>query len=142
MPKDKVKGKGRGRKRKASLPLESEETPQLEPQPSFAVNNILASTSGGKYIPRFGSASKKQRMGSKAKKLNRDTSEEEEQVLCPISCTQPVGSAENEEEWSSTQPASRLMTSGDVEVCWCIEFQLYDIVAIIYCVNWNLESNL
>ena len=131
-----MKGKARGRKRKASLPLEPEETAQPEPQPSFAVKNVnvLASTNGngGKYVPRFGSAAKKQRIDSKAKKLNRDASEEEEQVLCPISCTQPVGSArgsENVGEWSSTQPASssRLMTSSDVEVCCC-----YVVASMLY----------
>lgn len=126
-----MKSKARGRKRKASFPLESAETsseiahPQSQP-PSAIKNTALATTNGGKYVPRFGSAAKKPRVDSEAKKRNRDTNEEEEQVLCPISCTQPVGSARDdlsEGEWSSTQPASRLLSVNDVQVCCCIEFQ-------------------
>lgn len=142
-----MKGRARGRKRKASSPLESEETTHSESQQPPAIKNTaLATTNGGRYVPRFGSraAIKKQRVDSEAKKLNRDTSEEEEQVLCPISCTQPVGSARGEPsegEWSSTQPASRLLSSAsvnDVQVCCCIEF--HRVVAnagMIYCVKRN-----
>ena len=149
-----MKGKARGRKRKASSPLESEEIARSESQPHSTVKNTTISTTlnGGKYVPRFGSAAKKQRVDSKTKKLNRDTSEEEEQVLCPISCTQPVGSAGGdlgEGEWSSTQPgpASRLLSStrsvNDVQVCCCIEFQYVVANAgMVYCVNWNLKINL
>ena len=136
MPKERLKSKARDRKRKASFTLESAETisetvhPQSQP-PSSIKNTALATTNGGKYVPRFGSAAKKQRVDSEAKKLMKDTSEEEEQVLCPISCTQPVDSARgdlSEGEWSSTQPASRLLSSTSVndvqvQVCCCIEFQ-------------------
>ena len=151
-----MKSKARGRKRKASLPLESEEAARSESKPHSAVKNtVLAAPNGGKYVPRFGSAAKKQRMDSEAKKLNRDTSEEEEQVLCPISCTQPAGSArgdpsesEEEGEWSSTQPASRILSSTsikglDVQVCCCIEFQYVVANAgMIYWLTWNLKINL
>ena len=124
MPREKVKGKARSRKRKVSSPLDSEETTSSESQPNSAVKNVLAATNGGKYVPRFGSAAKKQRVDSETKKPNRDTSEEEEQVSYPISCTQPVGGArgaENEGEWSSTQPAT-LSSIDDLQVCfnYCI----------------------
>jgi hypothetical protein len=155
MPRERLKSKARGRKRKASLPLESAETrsetahPQSQP-PSAINNTALATTNGGKYVPRFGSAAKRQKVDPEAKKLSRDTSEEEEQVLCPISCTQPVGSARgdpSEGGWSSTQPAqSRLLSStsvNDVQVCCCIEFQsVVANIGMIYCVNWNLKINL
>ena len=140
-----MKGKARGRKRKASSPLAHSES-----QPHSAIKNTaLPATNGGKYVPRFGNAAKKQRVDSEAKKLNRDTSEEEQQVLYPISSTQPVSSARgdlSEGEWSSTQPASRFLSStsvNDVQVCCCIEFQYVVANAgMIYCVNWNLKINL
>lgn len=117
MPKEKVKGKGRGRKRKAVSDFGSEEASSTESQTYSQFSDGLASTNGGKYVPRFGSAAKKQRVDSGDKKLNRDASDEGEEVLYPISCTQPVGGArgaEMEAEWSSTQPAPRVTTGVQV----------------------------
>ena len=107
MPKDKCKGKGRGRKRKSSPPVEETANTETEQQ----ANDANTTNNGGKYVPRFGNAAKRQRLESGGKKLTRDGSDGEELVLCPVSCTQPVGGAkgaELEEEWSSTQPASKV----------------------------------
>lgn len=126
MPKEKVKSKGRGRKRKVSLPLEPEESSDMPPgQPAARENDASGSATNNerRYVPRFGSAAKRQRVESLgvAMKQRKDASEEgEEQVLCPISCTQPVGGAREtadlEGEWSSTQPAHRLSSVSKTEV--------------------------
>ena len=119
MPKSKL----RGRKRKVSNSEGSSTNASAgvaESLPGQEVNTpttILTSTNRGKYVPRFGSAAKRQKFDSDDKNFNRDTSGEqgEGDVLLPISCTQPVGGAmgaeldmEPEGEWSSTQPAPKL----------------------------------
>ena len=103
------KSKGRGRKRKSSPPLESEDATScaaIETRPAV-VPSSSSNNGGGKYIPRFGNAAKKQKL-----KLHNDSSDDaEERSLCSISCTQPAkkaGPLESEgegAEWSSTQPA-------------------------------------
>lgn len=126
MPKSKL----RGRKRKASPTLDSEcsststdfaeSLPGQEVKHSSIPTTVITSTNrvryGTRYVPRFGSAAKRQRIDSDTKKINRDASGEGEEgdVLLPISCTQPVGGAmgakldtDAEGEWSSTQPAPK-----------------------------------
>ena len=121
--REKVKPKARSRKRKASSPLDSEEAINSETQSTSVVKNVNmpASANGGRYVPRFGSALKKQRVDyeASAKKLHTGTSEDEEQVVCPISCTQPAESArgaDNDGKWSSTQPATKEQNLPDSDV--------------------------
>ena len=107
------KSRGRGRKRKASPSPDAEDNSGVA-----GVKETIVSTNRGKYVPRFGNAAKKQRVDVGGKKLNREVSDEgEEDVLLPISSTQPVGGARDADmagEWSSTQPAPKLAT--DVQV--------------------------